>query len=80
MASNGALRSLLKHARETIDERLPTELPIDVGSRDGLDGKLNEVLFAATTAGQGNLRSAELSIEDKTDIWCIVCKLWVRTS
>lgn len=73
------MTSLLKHARETVDECLPSNVSTKQASTDGLDGRLNEVLFAATAAGHGSTKS-ELSGEDKADIWHIVCKLWVRDS
>ena len=79
MASMSPLTSLLKHARETVDECLPSNVSTKQASTDGLDGKLNEVLFAATAAGHGSTEP-ELSGEDKADIWHIVCKLWVTNS
>jgi len=73
MASESALRSLLKHAKDTVDECLPGDQPLN---SDGMDGKLNEVLFAVSAAGHGNTK-IELSGEDKATVWLIVCKLWV---
>ena len=73
MASDSALRSLLKHAKDTVDECLPGDQPLN---GDGLDGKLNEVLFAVSAAGHGSA-SIDLSGEDKATVWHIVCKLWV---
>ena len=73
MASESALRSLLKHAKDTVDECVPGGQP---PHSDGLDGKLNEVLFAVAAAGHGSA-SINLSGEDKATVWHIVCKLWV---
>ena len=79
MAPMSPLTSLLKHARETVDECLPSNVSTKQASTDGLDGRLNEVLFAAAAAGHGSTKP-ELSVQDKADIWHIVCKLWVRNS
>ena len=79
MAPMSPLTSLLKHARETVDECLPSNVSTKQASTDGLNGRINEVLFAATAAGHGSTKP-ELSGEDKADIWHIVCKLWVRYS
>ena len=75
MASGSPLKSLLKHARETIDECVPSEHTIQA-SREAIDGKLNEILFAVSAAGHASPRP-ELSCEEKGDVWHIVVKLWV---
>ena len=80
MASGSALRLLLKHARETVDECLPSNVSRENLNNDILDGKLNEVLFAVSSAGHGSSKSIDLSWEDKADVWHVVCKLWVRTA
>ena len=80
MASGSALRLLLKHARETVDECLPSNVSRENLNNDTLDGKLNEVLFAVSSAGHGSSKSIDLSWEDKADIWHVVCKLWVGTA
>ena len=79
MASGSALSFLLKHARETVDECLPSSVPRENLSNDILDGKLKEVLFAVSSAGHSSSNSIDLSREDKADIWHVVCKLWVGT-
>ena len=76
MTSSSALKSLLKHARETIDECLPSDQSSAQVQADGLDGKVKEVLFAVSTAGLTNPR-IELCREEKGDVWHIVVKLWV---
>ena len=80
MASGSALRLLLKHARETVDECLPSNVSREDLNNHTLDGKLNEVLFAVSSAGHGSSKSIDLSWEDKADIWHVVCKLWVGTA
>jgi hypothetical protein len=70
------LTSLLKHARKTIDDCLPDGVSRKQVGNHGLDGSLNEILFAVTTAGHGSI-PPQLSGDDKADIWHIVCKLWV---
>ncbi|CAK0782849.1 hypothetical protein CVIRNUC_006044 [Coccomyxa viridis] len=76
MASGSALRLLLKHARETVDECLPSNVSREDLNNHTLDGKLSEVLFAVSSAGHGSSKSIDLSWEDKADIWHVVCKLW----
>ena len=66
---------MLKHARETIDECLPSEHTSQV-SFEAIEGKPKEVLFALLAAGYGNPR-IELSCEETGDVWHIVVKLWV---
>ena len=80
MASGSALRLLLKHARETVDECLPSNVSRENLNNDILDGKLNEVLFAVSSTGRGSSKSIALSWEDKADIWHVVCKLLVGTA
>lgn len=76
MASNSPLRALLKHARETLDDCLPSDQSTSQLKSDGLDGKVKELLYAVTAAGAANSR-IELSHEEKGDVWHIVVKLWV---
>ncbi len=77
MASMSHLGPLLKHARETIDEYLPGDQSKGHVNRDGLDGKVKELLFAVSAAGVAIPR-VELTAKDKEDVWHIVVKLWVR--
>ena len=77
MASKSHLRPLLKHARETIDECLPSDQSGGQINGDGLNGKVKELLFAVSAAGVAVPR-VELTAEEKEDVWHIVVKLWVR--
>ncbi len=79
MSANTAshLTSLLKHAKEVVDKSLPEGTSGTAFDGAVVEDRLNPVLFAVLSAGRSNA-AAELSEEDRIDLWHIVCKLWVR--
>ncbi len=72
------LTSLLKHAKYVVDESLPEGTSGTALDGAAVEDRINPVLFAVLSAGRSNA-AAEISEEDRIDLWHIVCKLWVRT-
>lgn len=69
---------LLKDARETLKECLPSEQPNCPLSNDGLLSKLQHVLSAINTAMNAN-PGLEFSSDEKADIWHVISDLAVSS-
>lgn len=72
MAPASSLQPLLTHAKTIVDGI--TDKPGKEDIQEAVQ-QLKSVTFAITSAGRQN---QALTAEEETDVWSLVCSLWVR--